>query len=127
MGNSFWLYVVLVNIPIADLKLLRERDRELPSISTRIIGCARHHGREPPGDFGITRVGVHPHQAAMTVTWFNAVPGRGKVRCSRDVPTGMHIVIPFGDHCVLAQSFLKKDEARAWARERHEMPVPRGR
>ncbi len=127
MSSPFWLSVVLVNIPVPDVRLLLERGRETPAIQTRTISVARVPGREPPGAFGITRVAVHPHQAAMTVMWFKTIPGRGKLRNSRDVPLGTHTVIPFEDHCVLAQSFLDQNEARAWAKERYETPVPNGR
>jgi hypothetical protein len=124
MSDVFWLHVVLVNIPVSDVRLLQERDREIPVIQTRVMSCARLPGREPCGAFGIRRVSVHPSAAAMTLAWQERSVGRSPQRRTQNAFLDRYTVIQFGGRCVLAQAFLRENDARDWAKDRHGKPVP---
>lgn len=126
MGEVFWLWVVLVYVPVRSVETLRERrpDDERPAVKTHTLGVARFPGREASGSFGIARVSVHPHESAMVLRYNAALRGnrprfqQATARCDR------HITIPIGDHTVIAQAFTNEGDARAWAKDRHNKPLP---
>lgn len=124
MGELFWLYVVLVKIPVANADSLRGVPRGTLKVRTRIIACARVRGRQPKGDFGICCVSVHPRKVAMVLAWNMCVPGRGKHRTTREAPIDGHIVVGFKEYCVLARSFRDQADAKRWVEQRLEIPVP---
>ena len=130
--QGVWFWLVLVKIRVSSLHVLREQKR-LPrgeqvqiSVLTRVIGIARYPGHGTTGAFGVTRISVRPDADYVDMGWFQ--PRRHGRRMpfprSSSAEVGRFIVLELGKHIVLAQAFNNEVDARAWAKERHETPVP---
>lgn len=128
-NDGAWFHVVLVRVPLANMKLLREQERkrreDRVSVQTRTISVPRFAGRTPNGAFGVYRLAVQSTADAVDLAWKQPMPhGRSHARTSVAL-IGQCVVLEFGDYLVIAQAFTNEGEARAWAQERHELPLPR--
>jgi hypothetical protein len=120
-----WFWVALICVPVSNINVLRERDAITPAVQTRVIGMSRYPGREPRGDFGIARVMASSAPDGVLLKWVERAPGRRDRHRDGVAPCGRHIAIQFPKHLVFARAFTDEQEARAWATERHTMPLPR--
>ena len=128
-NDGAWFHVVLVRVPLASVALLKEQARkpkeDRVSVKTRTISAPRFTGRDVNGAFGVRRVSVQPLADAVDLSWEQSMPhGRRHARKNAAI-LGRCAILEFGDYLVLAQAFTSEDDARVWAAERHEMPLPR--
>ena len=128
-NDGAWFHVVLVLVPVASIVLLREQRRkpkdERVSVKTHTVRISRFTGHDAnAGVRGVRRVSVQPNADAIDIKWVQPMPhGSGHARTSVAF-VGKCTVLEFGDYLVLAQAFTNEADAKAWAKERHEMPLP---
>ena len=127
-NDGAWFHVVLVRVPLASVVLLREQARkpkeDRVSVKTRTVAVPRYTGRDVNGAFGARRISVQTHADAVDIGWEQSLPhGRTHARKSTAF-VGRCTILEFGEYLVLAQAFTNEADAKAWAKERHEMPLP---
>lgn len=127
-NDGAWFHVVLVKVPLASVVLLREQARKTRedrvSVKTRTVSVPRYIGRDANGAFGARRVSVQTYADAVDIAWVQPTP-HGATHARKSIAfVDRCVVLEFGDYLVLAQAFTKKADAKAWAKERHEMPLP---
>lgn len=128
-NDGAWFHVVLVTVPLVSVDLLREQTRkpkdERVSVKTRTVSVSRFTGHEVRGGVrGVRRISVQTHADAVDIGWERPLP-HGRTHAQKSTAfVGKCTILEFGEYLVLAQAFTNEDDARAWAKERHEMPPP---
>lgn len=118
-----WFWLALVNVPVSNIALLRERELGALAVGTGVYGVNRYPGREKRVDrFGITRVTACVHPDGVYLHWYKKEPGRRDQPLSLVVPCTQHVHIQFPDHLVFAKAFTDEAAARDWARQKKSQP-----
>ncbi len=123
-NNSQWFWLVIVCVPVESVRVLQERDHEVPAVQVRIRNVVRAPRHERPGAFDVKRIAAHPEEDAVNISWLRPV-SRGPNRVqSSTVPVGRYITIEVAGHTLIAQAFRSEKEAEDWAKERKTQPLP---
>ncbi len=129
-NDGAWFHVVLVKIPLASVALLKEQARKLAdervAVKTHTVSVSRFTGHSENGGVrGVRRVSVQPFANAVDIRWVQQLPHGAEHARTTTAVIGSYVILEFGEYLVLAQAFTKEDDAKAWAAERHGMPLPR--
>lgn len=124
-NSNEWFWLVIACVPVKSIRVLQERDHEIPAVSVRIRKVVRAPRHECPGAFDVKRIAAHPEEDAVNISWSRPV-SRGPDRAqSSTVPVGKYITIEVAGHTLIAQAFRSEKEAKNWARERKTQPLPK--
>lgn len=122
-GQQFRLVLARIGVPtVADIARCAP---SALSVETRTIVVIRMDSAHPSGAFGVTRASASWFQDELRLEVTTKIHGRPHRMPLMLLPVGQFKVLELGGHVVVAAAFKDPEMARAWAQERHELPLPK--